>query len=425
MKNINAEIITIGDEILIGQIVDTNSAWIAQQLNAIGINVWQMTSISDDKAHIISSLDIAALHADLIIVTGGLGPTRDDVTKQTIVEYFHSTCVRNQAVLDHIKELLSPRGIEIGELNASQADLPDNCTVLHNALGTAPGMWFEKEGAVFVFMPGVPFEMKYIVSEQLIPRLKTCFETPAIVHKTLMLTGIAESMLAKHISSWEDQLPSGVKLAYLPSPGLMRLRLTAKGGSEAELNTLIRKEIEKLIPLISNWFYAFDNELIEETIGKILKNNKLTLSTAESCTGGKIAAMITSVAGSSAYFMGSVVAYDNKIKENVLQVDPQLIVNHGAVSQQVVEAMATHCREIFGTDYAVATSGIAGPDGGTPEKPVGTVWIAVASGNKLFSKMLSLGDNNRERNITRSALAVLSDLYKEIRSDLEKNSKKD
>lgn len=425
MRNINAEIITIGDEILIGQIVDTNSAWIAQQLNAIGINVWQMTSISDDNAHIVNSLDIAALHADLIIVTGGLGPTKDDVTKQTIAEYFHSTCIRNQAVLEHITQLLSPRGIKISELNASQADLPDNCTVLHNALGTAPGMWFEKEGAVFVFMPGVPFEMKYIVSEQLIPRLKAHFETPAIVHKTLMLTDIAESMLAQHIEAWENQLPSGVKLAYLPSPGIMRLRLTAKGGTEAELSSLILKEIEKLMPLISKWFYAFDNELIEETIGKLFKNNKLTVSTAESCTGGKIASMITSIAGSSAYFMGSVVAYDNTIKENVLHVDPQLIVNHGAVSQQVVEAMATHCREIFGTDYAVATSGIAGPDGGTPEKPVGTVWIAVASRSKLHSRMLSLGDNNRERNIIRSALAVLSDLYKEIQSDLEKNRKKD
>lgn len=425
MKNINAEIVTIGDEILIGQIVDTNSAWIAQQLNAIGINVWQMTSISDDKAHILSTLDIAALHADLIIVTGGLGPTKDDITKQTIAEYFHSRFVRNQAVLEHITKLLSPRGIKISELNASQADLPDNCTVLHNALGTAPGIWFEKEDTVFVFMPGVPFEMKYIFSEQLIPRLKAYFETPAIVHKTLMLTGIAESMLAQHIEAWENQLPSEVKLAYLPSPGIMRLRLTAKGGSEYDLNKLISKQIDKLMPLISKWFYAFDNELIEETIGKLLKSNKLTLATAESCTGGKIASMITSIAGSSAYFMGSVVAYDNKIKENILQVDPQLIINNGAVSQQVVEAMATHCCKIFGTDYAVATSGIAGPDGGTPEKPVGTVWIAVASRNNLHSRKLLLGDTNRERNIARSALAVLSDLYKEILSDLGKNSKKD
>jgi nicotinamide-nucleotide amidase len=240
-----------------------------------------------------------------------------------------------------------------------------------------------------------------------------------------MLTGIAESMLAQHIEAWENQLPSGIKLAYLPSPGIMRLRLTAKGGSEGELNQLIFTEIEKLMPLISKWFYAFDNELIEETIGKLLKKNKLTIATAESCTGGKIAALITSVAGSSAYFMGSVVAYDNRIKENILKVNPKLIEDNGAVSKQVVEAMASSCRELFGTDYAVATSGIAGPDGGTPEKPVGTVWIAVASRNHLLSRKLSLGDTNRERNIIRSALAVLSDLYKEILSDLGKSNKKE
>jgi nicotinamide-nucleotide amidase len=425
MDNINAEIITIGDEILIGQIVDTNSAWIAQQLNDIGINVYQMTSISDNKAHILSALDIAALNADLIVVTGGLGPTKDDITKQTIAQYFNSTCVRNQAVLEHITTLLTPRGIQISELNASQADIPDNCEVLHNALGTAPGMWFEKDERVFAFLPGVPFEMKYIVNEQLIPKLKTCFETPAIVHKTLMLTGIAESMLAQHIESWENQLPVRVKLAYLPSPGLMRLRLTAKGQAVEELNRIISDEINKLMPLISKWFYAFDNELIEETIGKLLKINNKTLATAESCTGGKIASMITSIAGSSAYFMGATVAYDNKIKENILKVDSQLIAQHGAVSKEVVEAMVGNCLSLFGTDYAVATSGIAGPDGGTPEKPVGTVWIAVASRNRLHSRKLSLGDSNRERNIVRSALTVLSDLHKEILSDVERNSKKD
>jgi nicotinamide-nucleotide amidase len=283
-------------------------------------------------------------------------------------------------------------------------------------------MWFEKEGKVFVFMPGVLFEMKYIVTEQLIPRLKTHFHSPAIVHKTLMLIGIAESVLAQHIESWENQLPSNVKLAYLPSPGLMRLRLTAKDGTAKNLRKIIDHEVEKVMPLVSNWYYADDNACIEETIGQLLHSNNKKLSVAESCTGGRVASMITSVPGCSDYFLGSVTAYDNSIKENLLHIDPRLIIKHGAVSQEVVEAMADHCRKLFDSDYAVATSGIAGPDGGTPEKPVGTVWIAISSVNKLFSKKLMLGDSNRERNITRASLLVLSELRKHILADLEKNT---
>jgi nicotinamide-nucleotide amidase len=267
-------------------------------------------------------------------------------------------------------------------------------------------------------MPGVPFEMKYIVSEQLIPRLNKQFKTPAIVHKTLMLQGIAESMLAQHIEEWENQLPQNIKLAYLPSPGLIRLRLTAKGDAEESLKNDISKQIEKLIPYIKAWYFADDDETIEVTISKLLKINNKTISIAESCTGGKIAHLITSIPGSSDYFKGAVVAYANEIKENVLNVDSRLIINFGAVSQEVVEAMAINIRNIFNTDFSIATSGIAGPDGGTVEKPVGTVWIAVASKNKVFSKKYSFGDTNRERNIQRASLSALNELRKFILADL-------
>jgi nicotinamide-nucleotide amidase len=413
-QNIKAEIITIGDEILIGQVTDTNSGWIATKLNALGIDVFQITSISDNKHHIINALNEATSRANLIIVTGGLGPTKDDITKHTIAEYFSTKLVRNQDVLDHIHRLLEPRGVKLNDLNIMQADVPENCTVLHNAFGTAPGMWFEKDGCIFVFMPGVPFEMKNIVEEQLVNRLRLYFKTPAIVHKTLMLQGIAESMLAKHIEDWENLLPKNIKLAYLPSPGLIRLRLTAKGGTENLLHEIIAKEVGKLIPIIKPWYYADDDETLEVTLGKLLHNNAKTISTAESCTGGKIAELITSVAGSSSYFLGSVVAYDNKIKESVLNVDPKLIINCGAVSREVVETMAGNVCKLMGSDYAIATSGIAGPDGGTAEKPVGTVWIAVASSQKVFSKKYSFGDNNRERNITRASVTALNEMRKFI-----------
>lgn len=410
--NTNAEIITIGDEILIGQVVDTNSAWLAQQLNDIGINVFQITSVSDNNEHITNSLGLASSRADLILVTGGLGPTKDDITKQTIATYFDATLVKNEQILKHIEELLSPRGITINELNIQQSYVPHNCEVLHNALGTAPGMLFEKDNKVYVFMPGVPFEMKRIVADELLPRLVRRFNTPAIVHRTLMLQGIAESMLAQHIESWELQLPENVKLAYLPSPGIIRLRLTAKGDNRNHLTQIINDEVEKLLPLIKDWQYASLDEPLEVTISNLFKNNKLMLATAESCTGGKIASMITSVAGSSDYFKGSVVSYANETKTSVLHVPSDLIEKHGAVSQQVVESMAKNVVELLNVDYSIATSGIAGPEGGTPSKPVGTIWIAVASKDKVESRLLSLGDTNRERNILRTAVTALNELRK-------------
>ncbi|MDP4207988.1 MAG: competence/damage-inducible protein A [Bacteroidota bacterium] len=418
-QNINAEIITIGDEILIGQIIDSNSAWIAQQLNLLGINVYQITSISDNNKHIINALDLASSRADLILVTGGLGPTRDDLTKSTITNYFNAKLKKDETVLNHIRQLLEPKKVTVNELNIGQADVPDNCQVLHNAYGTAPGMWFEKNEKIYVFMPGVPFEMRGIVKEELLPRLKQYFKSPAIVHKTLMLQGIAESMLAKHIEPWELQLPSNIKLAYLPSPGIIRLRLTARGDSQKALAGLIDVEINKLKPLIEDWFFSEQDEQLEMVISKLLKNNNKTISTAESCTGGKLASLITSISGASEYFRGSVVAYANDIKIKILGVPAEIIATNGAVSQTVVEIMAQQARELFNTDYAIATSGIAGPEGGTPEKPVGTVWIAVSSHNQTITKMYSFGDNNRERNIQRTSSSALNELRKLILLETE------
>ena len=421
--NINAEIVTIGDEILIGQIIDTNSAWIAQQLNLIGINVSQISSISDNKQHIINSLDLASLRAELIIVTGGLGPTKDDITKQTIAEYFHGKLIRNEQVLKHVTQLLESRNVKMNELNNNQADVPDNCEVITNNYGTAPGMWFHKENAIYVFLPGVPFEMKGIMVDYLIPRFKQHFDTPAIYHKTLMLQGIPESTLALLIESWENQLPATIKLAYLPSPGIIRLRLTAKGDTIENLTQLVAQEVEKVKPIILPFYFSDLDEPIEVTISKILTLNNKTISTAESCTGGKIASLITSIPGSSLYFKGSIVAYANQIKTKLLYIDENIINENGAVSQQVVELMAKNARQILESDYSVAISGIAGPEGGSVDKPIGTTWIAVASEKQVFSKKFIFGDN-RERNIQRASISALNELRKMILQDQKTIEKK-
>jgi nicotinamide-nucleotide amidase len=417
-QNTNAEIITIGDEILIGQVIDTNSAWLAQQLNDIGINVFQITSISDNKDHIINALDLASSRADLILVTGGLGPTRDDITKQTIAAYFQTRLVRDEQVLEHIQSLLHFRGISMNDLNVHQADVPEHSTVIQNEYGTAPCIWMEKNDKVFIFMPGVPFEMKGIVSDQLLSRFKQRYKTPAIVHKTLMLQGIPESQLALLIESWELQLPSNIKLAYLPTPGLMKLRLTAKGDAQEKLSALIDQEVQKVMPVIKDWYYGQDEEPLEITIAKLLKYSNKTLATAESCTGGKIASLITTVPGSSTYFKGSIVAYSNEVKIKVLGVKDEIIRGHGAVSQETVEAMAQDVRNLLDTDYSIATSGIAGPDGGSAEKPVGTIWIAVASRKQVIATKFLFGDN-RERNIIRSSITAMNELRKLILLELQ------
>ena len=407
----NAEIITIGDEILIGQIIDTNSAWIAQQINLLGINVIQITSISDRREQIISAMGEARQRADLILITGGLGPTRDDITKSTLADYFETELIFNQEVFENIKKILTPRGIKINELNRKQAEVPANCTVIKNQNGTAPGMWFESDRKVFISMPGVPFEMKKLMKNQILPKIKVHFQTSFILHKTILTYGTFEAYLAEILSEFEQELPENANLAYLPAGGIIRLRISIRGNNESELNKILNEQLKKLQKIIPQYIFGYDNESLEGIIGALLIKRNQTLGTAESCTGGNIAHLITSVPGSSKYFIGSVVAYSNKIKEELLKVNPVFIKKFGAVSQPVVEEMAKGLQKLYQTDFAIATSGIAGPDGGCKEKPVGTTWIAVASPEKIIVKKYNFG-NDRERNIQRSSLTALNILRK-------------
>lgn len=409
-----AEILTIGDEILIGQIVDTNSAWLGQELNLLGIKVNRINSISDDHFAIISALEESLSRADIVLITGGLGPTKDDITKKAIADFFQVEMIFNEDVMTYVASLFAARGIVMAESNKSQAMLPANCKVLHNSNGTAPGMWFEKDNKVIVSMPGVPYEMKGIFSEEVIPRLKQHFKTPIIKHKTVLTQGVGESTLMEKIETWENSLAANaLKLAYLPQPGMVRLRISGVGENEKQLEDLMQSKVEELQQLIPSYIFGYDNQTLEQVVGQLLAKNGRTLSTAESCTGGYIAHLITSISGSSAYFMGSVVAYDNRIKEEILNVSHQNLIDFGAVSQQVVEEMALGVQAKFKTDYAIATSGIAGPTGGTAEKPVGTVWVAIASPLGVKSKLLRFG-NSRERNIRQAAIFALNLLRKEI-----------
>lgn len=411
-----AEIISIGDELLIGQVVNTNASWLGIEFNLAGISIYQITAVSDDRNHILTALAEAGHRAEIILITGGLGPTKDDITKQVLCEYFNTRLVFNDDVYQNIERLFGARGVKIGELNRKQAEVPESCIPIPNLNGTAPGMWFEKEGKIYISMPGVPYEMKMMVTGSVIPWLQKRFKTGAIVHKTVMTMGIPESVLANKIANWEDQLPNNIKLAYLPQPGAVRLRLTAKGDDKILIEKQVNIEIEKLKEILPDEISAFDDEPIFETIGKLLREKNKTLSTAESCTGGYIAHLITSVAGSSDYFKGSVIAYSNEIKINLLGVNPSSIEKFGAVSEQVVTEMAASARRILATDYAIAVSGIAGPGGGTLEKPVGTTWIAIASAEKTVTRRLQLGDH-RERNIIRTAFAALDMLRKTLTSE--------
>ena len=406
-------VITIGDEILIGQIIDTNSAFISSKLNAAGFQVNQITSVRDNHLAISRALTAASEDSDIVIVTGGLGPTSDDRTKQTLCDYFGKRLVRNLLVLKNISELFGQRGIAMNQLNERQADVPEGSRILENKLGTAPGLWLEKKDIIFIFLPGVPFEMEAILTEQVIPSLLDRFNPPVILHKNIMLTGISESSLADKLKEWEDELDPVISLAYLPSPGIIKLRLSASGDSNELLQAKIEKEVVKLNSIVPEYIYGYDEEKLEEIIGKLLYTNNKTISTAESCTGGTIASMITRIPGSSKYFKGSAVTYDNGGKISILRVKQETLEKSGAVSRPVVEAMAKGAVELFETDYGLATSGIAGPDGGTPEKPVGTVWIAVASKSRVWAEKFVFG-NNRERNIIRSANAALNMLRKLI-----------
>lgn len=410
-----ATIITIGDEILIGQIVDTNSASIARKLNNAGITIVEKCSIGDTREEIIATVGRAMERSEVVIITGGLGPTKDDITKHTLAKMFNSELRYNATEGEHVRQLLERRGIAFTDLNRGQAMLPECCTVLHNAHGTAPGMWFDTErGGVVVSLPGVPFEMEHLMDDEVIPRLKARFELKSIVHLTLITRGIPESILAERISEWEDALPNYMHLAYLPAPNVVRLRLSAYDVDEQEARRAMNLEFEKLRAIIGDNIVGMEGATLEERVHEILTARGLKLAVAESCTGGTIASKFTAIAGASQYFMAGVVSYSNASKRDILGVSQESIDRYGAVSEQVAREMAEGVRRIAGADYAIATTGIAGPTGGSDEKPVGTVWMAVATPTKTIAIMRNSG-TDRGQIISRASAYAIELLYNELK----------
>ena len=409
-----AALLTIGEEILIGQIVDTNSAWMAQELNKIGISVKEIVSISDSYSDIQASIEQLVKKYDIVLSTGGLGPTRDDITKQSICQLFNAKLVMHEPTLNHIRDIFAKRGLPLTELNSKQAEVPDSCEVLFNPNGTAPGMWFNFENKIFVAMPGVPYEMKAIMEMHILPRLMKETGKKSIVHKTIQTFGLPESFLAEMLSDWEDNLPKDISLAYLPSPNSIRLRLSSIGDKASLIEQRIDDEIKKLQHIIPDNIFGYEHDTMASVVGQLLADNNLTLAVAESCTGGYVSQLLTQVPGSSKYFLGGIISYSNEIKIKELAVNSELIEAHGAVSQPVVEAMARGVRTKFNANYSIATSGIAGPTGGTPTKPVGTVWIAVSTESGTFSQLLNLG-GDRERIIIRSSISALNMLRLQIK----------
>ncbi len=409
-----ASIITIGDEILIGQIVDTNSAWLAHELNSIGVRVRAIVTVGDNREQIIDSINSEMQASDSVFITGGLGPTNDDITKDVLCEIFDCKMKLSDTALANVNDMLGKRGIAVNENNYNQAMVPEKAQVFVNKRGTAPGMMFKRDGKLLFSMPGVPFEMKYLCENHFLPYISENFEKNRVFHKTMLVVGLPEAILAEKLTDWENSLPVDIGLAYLPSPGFIRLRLSIYNANDMLINIAEQKAIE-LQGIIPNNLKASEDLKPEALLQKIFVSSKKTLSTAESCTGGKIAALITSIPGSSKYFKGSVVAYENEIKSEVLNVNLGDILSHGAVSEQVVEQMAASVRLLMKTDYAVSTSGIAGPGGGTEDKPVGTVWIAVASKEKVISKKF-LFLNDREINIQHSVNAAIMMLINTIGS---------
>ncbi|WP_297761438.1 competence/damage-inducible protein A [uncultured Muriicola sp.] len=410
-----AEIITIGDEILIGQIIDTNSAFIANELNKIGISVYQITSVQDDKAHILDALKEARSRAQIVFITGGLGPTKDDITKHTFCEFFNDTLIQNGEVLAHIETLFKKYiSTPISDINRDQALVPSKAHILHNNFGTAPGMWMEEDDSVFISMPGVPYEMKDLMAKQVLPKLVKKYKRPFIIHKTIMTYGLGESAIAERIATVEDSLPSFIKLAYLPNLGKVRLRLTAKGVEKEVLENGIKAVSSELYELIGDIITGEEEEgTIEAVVGKFLTAKKLTMATAESFTGGKIAEQITSVPGASAYFVGSLVCYATRTKVDVLKVPEKLIKKHSVVSAEVAAAMANNIREMMKADFGVATTGNAGPTKGDSEAPIGTVYIAIASEKGVQVQEFSMG-NHRTRIVQKGVHKALEMLQKEI-----------
>ena len=411
----NAEIITIGDEILIGQVVDTNSAFIGKELNKIGISIYQISSIQDDKAHIIKALKEAEENADIIIITGGLGPTKDDITKHTICDYFDDTLVENKEVLEHIETLFAKYiSTPISDLNRKQALVPSKAQVLKNNFGTAPGMWLEKNGKIFISMPGVPYEMKALISYEIVPRFRKEFKLPYILHKTVLTYGLGESAIANRLTNWEENLPKQIKLAYLPNLSNVRLRLSTKGFDKDKINAEMTRLSKELVNLVSDIFLGFEDESsLEFIVGKLLKKENSTVATAESCTGGKVANLISSVPGASNYFVGSIISYHQSVKISVLGVALETIQKYSVVSAQVAEEMALGVQKKFKTDYSIAITGNAGPTKDLTDASVGTVFISIASFDTVFTEEFSFGQP-REKVIRKASAKALEMLRKEI-----------
>jgi nicotinamide-nucleotide amidase len=414
-----AAIVTIGDEILIGQIVDTNSGFIAKSLDKIGIETHEMLSISDNKQHILDTFASLQNKVEVVVITGGLGPTKDDITKYTLCDYFEDTLVRNTEVENHVIDLIERAlGRVASQINKDQALVPSKCTVLHNQVGTAPGMWIKKENTLFISLPGVPYEMKYLIENQVVPKLIREYQRPYIVHKTILTYGQGESHVAERIEDWENQLPECIKLAYLPSPGRVRLRLTARGEDKQQLEEAIATNVKSLDAIIHDIIVGFEEDAtIEVVLGKMLKENGKTLATAESCTGGKIAQLITSVPGASSYFKGGIVSYATETKVTVLGISKAFIEEHSVVSKEVASAMALNVQKIMQTDYAIATTGNAGPTKGDGDAEVGTVCIALATPNGVLVEEFNFGQP-REKVIDRAVIKSLEMLQKEILKNL-------
>jgi nicotinamide-nucleotide amidase len=416
-----AHILTIGDELLIGQVINTNSSWIAEQLNLSGIHVAHMSTVSDTREDILSALE-QSLKFDFVFITGGLGPTKDDITKQMFSEFFEKKLVTDENVLKDVTEFFAKRGVIINELNRRQALVPEGCFVIRNKNGTAPGMWMQKQNTIFISMPGVPFEMKVMVSEDVIPKIRKEFDLPFIYHKTVLTQGIGEGILAEKIEAWEDALAAkNIKLAYLPQPGIVRLRLSTSGKDQSFLKKNVDEEIKKLSEQIGQYIYGFEefgaeSETLEKVVSQWLRETKQSISLAESCTGGYISSLFTAIPGASDIFKGAIVPYTNQAKHKLLNVDEKIFEQYGAVSSQCVELLAKHVREKFGSDLSIAISGIAGPTGGTPEKPVGTVWVAIADNKNVYTKKF-LFVNNRQRNIIMTAQASLKFLLDKVREN--------
>ena len=415
MKKILAEILTIGDEILFGQITDTNSTWMSKELDELGIRVIRKTTVGDNETDILSAFIEAESRAHLVLITGGLGPTNDDLTMPMLARHFESNIVKNQEVEDHVRHIFESRGMAFTEMNKRQALVPEAATVLHNVNGTAPGTWYEREGTVFVSMPGVPHEMKQLMKDHVLPKVRAFFHTPVIYHKLVKTVGIGESFLADKIKDWEASLPEHISLAYLPSIGHVKLRLTATGTDREQLADEVQTLIDQAMPIMGKYVYGYNGTTLEEAVGQLLLEQKQTIALAESCTGGYVQHKLTTIPGSSAYFQGGVVPYHNDFKMDLIGVKEETLVTHGAVSEETVREMAEGVRKRFNASIGAATSGIAGPGGGSEEKPVGTVWIACSNGKQTIAKKLNL-TKNRKLNIELSQISLLNLVRKSLKA---------